>query len=106
MAAAVGEAGKTLRLQLAVVEVAVVIQRDRRQVLRLAVTADSQSRQGRGSISKVSPGVLAPATPTMVISAVAAAAGPPMLLPEPKAAAHFLAAAAVDRVAERLLSPL
>ena len=98
--------GKSRDLQLAAAVVAVAIPQARRQVLRLAVTADSQSRQGRGSISKVSPGVLAPATPTMVISAVAAAAGPPMLLLEPKAAAHFLAAAAVDRVAERLLSPL
>ena len=106
MAAAVGEVGKTLRLQLAVAVVAVAIPQARRQVLRLAVTADSPLRRGQGSISKVSPGVLAPATHTMVISAVAAAAGPPMLLPEPKAAAHFLAAAAVDRVAERLLSPL
>ena len=101
-----GEVGKTLRLRLAAAVVAVASPQARRQVLRLAVTADSQSRQGRGSISKVSPGVLAPATPTMVISAVAAAAGPPMLLPEPKAAVRFSVAAAAARVAERLLSPL
>jgi hypothetical protein len=106
MAAAVAEAGKTLRLQLAVVVEAGVIPQANRQVLRLPVTADSQLRRGRALTFKALPGVLAPATRTMVISAVAVGAARQMLLLQPRAADLCSAAAAVDRVAERLLSPL
>lgn len=106
MVVAAAGAGKTPRWRLAVAVGAAVIPQANRQVLRLAATADSPLRRGRALTFRALPGRLVPGTHTMVISAVAAAAGPPMLLPEPKAAAHFLVVALVDRVAERLLYPL
>jgi hypothetical protein len=106
MAAAVVGVDKTLRLQLAEVVAAAVTRRVRQQVLRLAATADSPLRRGRALTFRALPGRLVPGTLTTVISAAAVGAARQMLLLQPRAAAHFLVVALVDRVAERLLSPL
>jgi hypothetical protein len=101
MVAAAGEAGKTLRLQLAVAVAAVGIPQANRQVLRLPVTADSQHRQGRGSTFRASPARLVPATVTSAIWVGVVAGVLPMLPLQQVAAGRCLAVAAAAQAVEQ-----
>jgi hypothetical protein len=106
MVAAAGEAGKTLRLRLAGEAAAAVIPQAHRRLLRLAVPADCQHRQGRGSTFKDSAVQLVLATITTAIWVAVVVAAPTLLRLPTVAAGRCLAGAVVARVAERLLSLL
>jgi hypothetical protein len=106
MVAVAEEAGKSPRLRLAAAVAAAVTPQAHRRLLRLAVPADSQHRQGRVLTFKESPGRLVPATVITDILAVVAGVVLPMLPPLLLAAGRCLVAAVVGLAAERLLSLL
>lgn len=106
MAAAVAVAGKTLRLQLAAGVGAVGIRQANRQVLRLGVTADSQTWLAPASTFKALTGRLALGTRITAIWEAVAVAALPMLLLRTLAAGRCLAAVGADRVPEQLPSLL
>ena len=104
MAAAAAGAGKTPRGRLAVAVGAAGIRRARRQVLQLAVTADSQPRQAPALTFRALPGRLAQATITTAIWGAVVGVVLLMVHLRVLAAGRCLAAVVAALEAERLLS--